>query len=80
MKQIYTNDRLEGWDLSDEGSQAQRIENEIDLELRIKRLPERIRRIALLIGKGYSYGEIARKIGITETNIQTILYRHRLNL
>jgi len=80
MKRIPTNDRKEGWDLSDEGSQARRIEEEFDLALRIKRLPKRVRKIAVLIGEGYTYKEIGKKLGTTETNIQTIVYRHRLNL
>jgi len=67
-------------DLSDEGKQVKEIENNIDRELMIKRLPEKVQKIARLIYEGYNYKEIAEKLGLTETNVQTIVWRHRLNV
>jgi len=65
-------------DLSDEGKQVKEIENNIDRELMLKKLPVRVQKIARLIYEGYNYKEIAKKLRLTETNIKQIVFRNRL--
>lgn len=75
MQIIY---KEEGFDLSDDGKQVEDLENRIDNELRIKRLPERVQQIAELIYKGFNYKEIAERLDLTETNVKQIVFRNRL--
>jgi len=77
MKPIY-NEKGIMIDVSDEGEQARQVEKDIDLRIRLKREPKRIQEIAKLIREGHSYKEIGEIMGLTETNVQQILYRNRL--
>jgi len=74
MKIIY---KKEGFDLSDEGEQVEKIENEIDLQKRLDKLPPHIKKIGELIKDGYTYKEIAEEMGTTEGAIKQTLLRFR---
>lgn len=76
MSIIYKEDG--SFDVSDEGKQVQELEDKIDNELRLKKLPERVKKIGELIYQGYNYKEIAERLGLTETNVKQIVFRNRL--
>jgi len=71
MSVIY-NERGNFKDLSDEGKQAREIENSIDCQLFIKKLPQKDRKIAEMINEGYTYREIAKKLKTGFHRIQNI--------
>lgn len=78
MNKIIYNELGGFSDLSDEGKLAKQIEDNIDRELMLKKLPPRVQKIARLIYEGYNYKEIGEKLGLTESNVKIIVFRHRI--
>ena len=56
-------------DISDNGEWAKRLEESVDLDLAVKRLPEKEQKIAKMIGEGYSWREIKNELKISEATI-----------
>ena len=71
MKIIY-DEQGNFADLSDEEKQVKEIENNIDFQLFIKKLPEKDRKIAEMISEGYTYREIAKELKTGFHRIQNI--------
>lgn len=61
---------LEIEDISEEGRWIEGIENKIDLELAIKRLPIKQQKIAQLLLEGYTWREIKEKRKVGNDTIQ----------
>jgi len=60
-------------DLSDEGKQAKEIENNIDFQLFIKKLPEKEQKIAKMFGDGYNWAEIKKACKCSQWTIRKVL-------
>jgi RNA polymerase sigma-70 factor (ECF subfamily) len=69
MEKVIYNEDGE-WDISDEGEQAREIERDIDTFLALKRLPPKQREVMQMRMDGYSYEEIAEKMGISPRTVQ----------
>jgi len=53
------------------------IENKLDFEMMVDKLPDKIKKIANLIYEGYGYKDIAIKLGTTENSVKQTLKRFR---
>ena len=56
-------------DVSDEGLSIVNLENKIDNDIAMKRLTNRQQAIVRLKSEGYTYEEIAEKLGVSERTI-----------
>jgi len=56
-------------DVSDEGLSIANLENKIDNDIAMKRLTNRQQAIVRLKSEGYTYEEIAEKLGVSERTI-----------
>lgn len=56
--------------IGDKGIQVENINNKIDIELAINKLPKQQKRVAELVLEGYHLNEIAKKMGLSERTIK----------
>jgi len=70
MKGFYKNNgELE---VSDEGKQVEEIENKLDFDLLIEKLPEKDKQIAIMLSQGYTLREIKKELKVGASRIYNI--------
>lgn len=70
MKPIY-NENGNIIDLSDEGDFVQSMDDELDVEIAISKLPPQQKRVAFLLYQGHTQEEVARKMKLSRRTIRT---------
>jgi RNA polymerase sigma factor (sigma-70 family) len=63
----------DGYEIDDNGEFAENLENEIDAELALSRLPKQQKRAAQLKLEGYNVQEIADKMGLSAKSVYNYL-------
>ncbi len=66
MQIIYKED---GFDLSDEGQQAEKMIDSLEVQLAIRKLPKKYQEILQMIIGGFNYREITSEIGASSRTI-----------
>jgi len=70
MKGFYKNNgELE---VSDEGKRVEEIENKLDFDLLIEKLPEKDKQIAIMLSQGYTLREIKKELKVGASRIYNI--------
>ena len=75
MKPIYKNGEVV--DFSDEGENARKIEDNVDLYYILRKLPPIPNKIAYLMLEGYTYKEIGVKLSKSENAVKQTVKRYK---
>lgn len=69
MKVIYKDDGSIG-DVSDEGNQIEKLHKDLEIELAIRKRPEREQKILRMLREGYTYREVSKKLKVAQGDIK----------